>query len=329
MNTKLTTIFLGNQGLSSSEATHTANVAKELAARISFQLNSITVIEEKITVDGIEHEFNNINKLTETEILDLIAQEGNLYSLCAWLKEGIKSKEDMINFLSSHNFADELPFIVTNPLITEKVKERHLLVAPIAPLVKPSIEELKPEDVLDIKELNEYFTLEAKAAHIGKKIHNSGLVAKWTADLNNLKPIRFEGEKQNMIKSTPVLQKTFVDKLFFDLQKEHRENESRLNYFKANIKNEAAKRNGEIQRENVENNASYQVELKNYQDAYNSLTKEMQDLMVLDNENQRKRTFEVEKLRTEKKNEVSGLKIIIPNELEEILTHVQTFSKKS
>lgn len=93
-------IFLGESGLTSSSANHLANVAKEAYLEIEKSLKdfvlytkSVSLIssqDEKMVREGV-----NENYLAGFEAkLDEVAQ---YKSLIAWLREGIKAKENLYN----------------------------------------------------------------------------------------------------------------------------------------------------------------------------------------------------------------------------------------
>lgn len=160
---------------------------------------------------------------------------------------------------------------------------------------------------LTIKELAEFLSYEAEAAAYGHYIHNNGLLKLWQKELSQ--PLFAFDRDKNPIVTAERTDPAEVDSLFFELQKKHRESEQKCNYYKAKLKNMVAL-------ENTARTNKYSAELSEYKKAYNQF--ESNSHIAESN-----RTNKI----IEEKKRISALKIIIPEQLQNTLDFVQSYSK--
>lgn len=154
-------VFFKDGFLTSTEAQNICNVANEIIARLTEHLNSVQFYNTSIT--SIISSDNEIHAGTRNVswIQDEIVTIGQYNSLIAWLKEAIKNKEEALGELSSTRIQDWSEY------------EYYPAPSKEATVTK--------EDVirnLGATELNKYFTLQSKAAAIGKFIHEGGSVSR-------------------------------------------------------------------------------------------------------------------------------------------------------
>lgn len=286
-----TSKFLDTKGLTTAEANYTANIIKELCERISNEIKQLTLFKGTLNFQGKQTEYNKVYKVENLE--EKCLEEGNLYALSAWLREAIKAKEALLKQVENDNFnislLNEVNYDKATSLLTE--------------------DEVKYS--LPINELAEYLAYEAKAAHIGKKVHPNGIFEQWFNMIKNTPKIQInEINKDYIVEFDQVVDEKDLYQVYFTLQKEYREAEQKVNYYKAKIKNLLNERNQEINQKN-----------RALQD------KLSQDLEIQNSKNLALQA-EINNLRGQKLKEVSELKIIIPNELQKTLDYVQTYSKK-
>lgn len=286
-----TSKFLDTKGLTTAEANYTANIIKELCERISNEIKQLTLFKGTLNFQGKQTEYNKVYKVENLE--EKCLEEGNLYALSAWLREAIKAKEALLKQVENDNFnislLNEVNYDKATSLLTE--------------------DEVKYS--LPINELAEYLAYEAKAAHIGKKVHPNGIFEQWFNMIKNTPKIQInEINKDYIVEFDQVVDEKDLYQVYFTLQKEYREAEQKVNYYKAKIKNLLNERNQEINQKN-----------RALQD------KLSQDLEIQNSKNLALQA-EINNLRGQKLKEVSELKIIIPNELQKTLEYVQTYSKK-
>jgi hypothetical protein len=286
-----TSKFLDTKGLTTAEANYTANIIKELCERISNEIKQLTLFKGTLNFQGKQTEYNKVYKVENLE--EKCLEEGNLYALSAWLREAIKAKEALLKQVENDNFdislLNEVNYGKATNLLTE--------------------DEVKYS--LPINELAEYLAYEAKAAHIGKKVHPNGIFEQWFNMIKNTPKVQInEINKDYIVEFDQVVDEKDLYQTYFTLQKEYREAEQKVNYYKAKVKNLLNERNQEINQKN-----------RALQD------KLSQDLEIQNSKNLALQA-EINNLRGQKLKEVSELKIIIPNELQKTLDYVQTYSKK-
>ena len=286
-----TSKFLDTKGLTTAEANYTANIIKELCERISNEIKQLTLFKGTLNFQGKQTEYNKVYKVENLE--EKCLEEGNLYALSAWLREAIKSKEALLKQVENDNFdislLNEVNYGKATSLLTE--------------------DEVKYS--LPINELAEYLAYEAKAAHIGKKVHPNGIFEQWFNMIKNTPKVQInEINKDYIVEFDQVVDEKDLYQVYFTLQKEYREAEQKVNYYKAKVKNLLNEKNQEINQKN-----------KALQDKFS------QDLEIKNSKNLALQA-EINNLRGQKLKEVSELKIIIPNELQKTLDYVQTYSKK-
>jgi hypothetical protein len=283
--------FLDKQGLTLAEANYTANIIKELCEKIANEISRMSLFSSKLIFNGQEKTFNKEYKVDNLETKCM--EEGNLYALSAWLREAIKEK----NRLLEQTEYDTFGFIF------------KVLPAVPALLPTPTEEDIKKE--LSVSELSEFLACEAKAAHLGKKVHPNGVFDKWFKDLKNTPPIQIHPEnKDYVIYLTQLVFEEDLYKIYFNLQKEYREAESKVNYYKAKIKNLLSDKIREVNNINSETRKAYQEEVDK-----------------LNTENHTIR-LEIHNKKLEKAKELSELKIIIPNSLQKTMDFVTEYSRK-
>jgi len=288
-----TSKFLDTKGLTSAEANYTANIVKELCERISNEIKQLTIFEGVLNFQGKQTIYNKVFKVDNLE--EKCLEEGNLYALSAWLREAIKSKDNLLKQVDLDNFEIKLlneVFIdieATSKLLTE--------------------DEIKYS--LPINELADYLACEAKAAHIGKKVHPNGIFEVWFNAIKNTPRVQINDvNKDYVVEFSQIVDEKDLYSIYFNLQKEYREAEQKVNYYKAKIKNLLDEKNQKI---NQQNKAIY--------------NKHREDLELQNSKNLSIQT-EIDILRRDKAKEISALKIVIPNELQKTLEYVQTYSKK-
>lgn len=284
--------ILSTKGLTSTEANHIANITKELVKGIESGVINLG-LEKTFLVqsDNSKLQLNSpkVNSNIEADVLRI----GELYSLSAWLKNAIKFKETKMDNLRRESFIfDDSNFKLESPNVTplDTTFETYL-------------------NSLNTKVLNEYFTNEAKAAHIGKFVHNFDSVRE---GFKSHKPFQIEQTAHGTLiyENVLVYDEEELLKVFFNLQKEHREAESKVNFIKAKYKewakDEENKRNS-LLKEIFESNKSI------------SEKRELE---------RKTKTLEFENDKKQKISDIASMKIIVPDDLQTILDFVLEYSKK-
>lgn len=159
---------------------------------------------------------------------------------------------------------------------------------------------------LNVKELADFLACEAEAAAIGKYIHNDGLVKRWQQEVRSDRVFDQAGKVYCI--TDQVEQKT-VDNIFFDLQKKHREAEKKVNFYKAKLKDM-------VNKENQNRIDAYQKEMRSYEQAVRQTD---------EYNNKIKEEWEREKIR--RREQISSMKIVVPNELQETVNYIKSFAE--
>lgn len=284
-------VFFKDGFLTSTEAQNICNVANEVIARLIEHINSVQFYNTSIT--SIVSSDNEVCAGTGTKsvawIQDEITTIGKYNSLIAWLKEAIKNKNEAIDELSDIDIQDW--------------SEYKYYPKPESPSRKASVTK---EDVirnLEAAELNKYFTLQSKAAAIGKFIHETGSVSKAKIMLTKVvaEPNKVCGAGRDTViyRYTPSVKVDDVDNMFLSLMSEHRNLNAQLNFIKAKATEEANK-------QNIANEQEYQKARTAYSKEYNDWLDKTEDLQSRFNQY----------IITEKEK-ISKLKINVPKSLME------------
>lgn len=290
-----TTTFFSEKGLTSTSANHVSNLAKELIQNEEIELSQFDFFNTSISFIGTNQE-TIINFGVEKEMMDSFSRKlQNIYgakSLIAWLREGIKEKERRIQEIKGMTMRDYC-----------QLKEIEI---PEPPMMKESITEKEYYDSLSIGKRNKYFSLEAKAATIGKFIHPEG---EFSNARNRLKiaiknPIKILGEGKDALveRYSSTLDVEEVDNCFFKLQKEYRETQAELN----SIKSECEKA---LIEDKIAKETEFNVKLSEYENKVNLLNSELS------------------LYKTQEIKRINELKIIIPDNLSEICKKIQKLGK--
>lgn len=282
-------VFFKDGFLTSTEAQNICNVANELIARLTEHLNSVQFYNTSITsIVSSDNEVCAGRGTTDIAwIQDAIIKIGKYNSLIAWLKEAIKNKEEAIGKISSMSL--------------QEWSEFKYYPNPMSPSRKATVTR---EDVirnLEATELNKYFTLQSKAAAIGKFIHETGSISRAKIMLNKVvaEPSKVSGAGRDTVvyKYTPSVNVDDVDSMFLSLMSEHRNLNAQLNFIKAKAVEEA-------NRQNIANEQEYQKARTAYSKEYNDWLDKTEDLQSRFNQY----------IITEKEK-ISKLKINVPDSL--------------
>ena len=206
----------GEEGvaLTSTSANHIANLAKEYIQGVETQLNNVCFFNAEVSLvgstgasiiqtGGTSEVLNNLQSLLEG-----VAQAK---SLIAWLREGIKAKENLMKDLQNIGL--------------EGWCNENGLAYPEAPSCGHVLTEIEYYASLPIKERNRYYQLETEAAVLGKYIHPDGHLSDARKELKDKlqHPHKVDGKGRDALiyTYTPTVDVAGVDNVFFELQKKH------------------------------------------------------------------------------------------------------------
>lgn len=288
-------IFFAENGLTSTSANHIANLAKEYVQSLESEVNNVEFYNTFVQLIS-SSERNQLQEGVSEELLYQIPRKLNRISdansLIAWLREAIKAREAMLSHINRVSFED---FCKEQGFILPEMPER---------------EDELTEDAyfatLSIKERNHIYTLKSKAAVFGKYIHPDGKFSDARKDLNNKlrhsREVSGEGRDTLLYTYEPSVASDSVEDIFFALQNEHRNVQAELNGI-MHKKDEA------IRADRMRVTVEYNQRMQTYRDSVAIL----QDKFNVWKEQESKR--------------IADLKILIPNDLQEIYKEVNVLGK--
>lgn len=294
--------FFSPDGISSSDANFLAELAKTRNTKLVARIDNAAAYMVTVNFNGSPVIIENpapIDILSVVHIADL-------YALSAWLREAIKAKNELIDWVKvvEDTHFGEHPVFTPIPL-------KHYA-APAAPK-EPTEEEAI--STFSVDELAEYYKLEAYAAHIGKRIHPGGAVYKLIEDTAAHKERTSEFHQIDGVSYVKTFAPVYTDESLApgmeELRVAQNEFQRKLNWYKARIQNwitqtkarRMSEHRAEIEAKQAEVNKHNQAARENLE-AYSSA------LAAAKADNERKRA--------EKLKEISTYKILIPATLQPV-----------
>lgn len=288
----------GEEGvaLTSTSANHIANLAKEYIQGVETQLNNICFFNAEVSLVGSVGGASTIQTGESLEVLDslqsLLEGVAQAKSLIAWLREGIKAKENLMKDLQTISLEDWC--------------KENGIAKPEAPNYGHVLTEIEYYISLPIKERNRYYQLETEAAVLGKYIHPDGHLSDARKELKDKlqHPHKVDGKGRDALiyTYTPTVDVAEIDNVFFELQKKHREVQAQLNAIKYSCKQAINESTNKVNTEYMAASQKYQAELKDVLGAFKTW-------------------------KDEKSQEYSKLKVVIPNSLLGIYNTINSLGK--
>ena len=231
--------ILGKDGLTITSANHLANIAKEMYEAIVSKLESLRFYSRDymLAIAGKNFRVENESETADLEALAPGLKEiGALKSLIAYLREGIKLKNQMS---SDSAFEEHIEELINSG--------REDLRKPLAQKEVTFEEEFAK---LSAEQKARYYSLEAKCATIGSFIHPDGAFAKARKEFfeHTKDPIKVVGKGQEAEINTysSGFSAEQIDTVFFELQKEYRNIQAEFNKLKAEVDEKVAEANKRI-----------------------------------------------------------------------------------
>ena len=256
---KINEVFFSEHGLTSTSASHLADLAQEVIAGNETKLKNMTFVTTKVDIVGSASESGKTicvgydgNMLDQ--VRPLLENIAAMNTFCAWMREAVKAKDKELKRVANFTFEEwctlqgvEIP---SSPSYPKETTEADIIAQ------------------MNIKERNRYLQLEAIAATIGKYIHPGGQFSSAREELQNriMKPYSTDGNgKDTLIYAhVPSVEPQKVEDVFFELQKWHRQNERELNKMKFAIKKQAEK-------QTLENTHRFKQELESEKQCHMTL----------------------------------------------------------
>jgi hypothetical protein len=294
--------FFGTNGYTSTSANYIANKAKEIAngyatENISFLTKTATFVDK-----GIERPIER--GLNQEEFEKLIANKlriGDLNSLISWLREAIKAKESIISAVEHMRF--NVWMSEMHPDIDQKTFGAELEENPIPENNCPDEDEWAIQH-MSVKDINEYLSLKAICANLGKFVHPNGDYANARNEMlkkNGTSKVNDYQANTVIYDYIASIDPDIIEDKFLELQELHRSYQRRLNDIRFNIENEVRKLNDE-----------YTMLVDKYHEI------ETRNNIKIDAARQ-KYTTEFSEWKIKRLDEVRKYKIIIPNDLKPVV----------
>ena len=287
-------VFFNSEGITITAINHLANLAKESVKQLEQELKAFSFVEEYISL-LVSH---NTPRKSKSAISDISSVElklkkiGEMNAFIAWAREAIKEKDQQtselklkdFNVWHAENYKDPLEF----PVGSSKNHKQDIF------------------NEMSVKDLNEYYQLEAEVAVIGKFIHPSGAYSSAREDLfqkiNNPVTTVLSGSDTIIREYHPVMELSDVDNLFFQLQSKHRALNAQLNQIKYNIDQKVLERE-------MADRTKFEAELNECMKKRDS------------------RLNEFEKYKASELERIKKLKVVIPDALKETYEYLKELGK--
>lgn len=288
---EFTSPFLGTEGRTATSANHLCNLAKEHYQHLEKMLTSQSLVTKTVSIVGQSNPNTLINGITDLSPMQKALKEiAQCKALIAYFREGIKAKENLERQVKL--YTSEIPSF------TESYPEREKY--------------LTEEDIMATWPLEKrvrYYALEAKAATYGQYIHPNQAFAEQRAVFH--KALVGEStikERENYVliyENRPTLTLEEVESTFFDMQNTHREAEAELNSLKQEIKDTLTA--DKLQKDNA-----YAIAYQKYIAANEAYQDHLKAIALADANK-----------RTELSKTVSKLKILIPDNLKDMIKKLE------
>lgn len=296
---------LGTTGLSMSQAQSISNLCNQASVQITSELSKINNFTARVTVNEKSHVTVQGNEIPK-DIIAILQKKANYAACQAFLMECIKAKDNALKELRLSSFVNNIP----KPELGNLKESKKLQL----------VDENWGMEQLTSGEWCEYIEQEAIAAHLGQFIHNKGKLTTLREQLPSIPSIEWmevkTGEK-TPVEITPHHNSEELLALHNKIAELHRIAESRVNYFKAKIKNavttENARRASEIE---IDNNA-ISVYNQEINDKYKAELRKW-------NDNNQTLLVNFEKTRNESIQRVSALRIIVDSRFQKTIDEFLT-----
>lgn len=238
--------MLGKDGLTITSANHLANIAKEMYEALQSKLEALKLYSRDymLAINGNAFRVENESEKSDLAAMSASLKEiGELKSLIAYLREGIKAKMSLASDSSFEEYLEKL------------IEEgRNDLVKPVAQKSVTFEDEFAK---LTTEQKARYYSLEAKCATIGAFIHPEGAFAKARKEFfehkKNPTKVNGKGQEAEINTYSSYFSAEEVDGEFFSLQKEYRTLQAELNKFKAEVDERVAEANKSISSDSLLN----------------------------------------------------------------------------
>ena len=294
--------FFATTGLTSTSANHYCNLAKEATRKLQSKLNGVKFYSTDINIIGNPEREVISNGITSVEnVYDTICKIGQLNSLIAFFREGIKEKERLEKEASSYEDTEA----------REEHQKEYNRILSTRPQ-RPELDYISKDDVLktwSVGEQEKYLSLEAMSAVIGKAIHEDGVISNARIDLmnriSNPMAVSANGRDTIIYHYNQTVSLSDVDEMYFALQDYYRNYQAELNGMKKKLEDA-------VKEHNLKVDEDYRVAMQKFNSEISMSELKMQEIVARERVERQKRSAEVQKL-----------KIAVPNKLKDTYEQLQ------
>lgn len=296
----------GEKGLNETSASHLCALASQVKARYESVLKNADFIDSFIDVVGSDAspKQTNIGMKSIEEIDEAIKEIGKMNAFISWFAEAREVLENFRKMISITNIDSWM-----RASGIERPEKPELTSSEVK---NSTLDDMIAE--LSVKDRQTYLALEAKASVYGKFIHPDQPMDKARNRMHEIvsKPYVSEGRGRDTIiyHHVPSIDTNIVDEEFNKLQAEYRKIEQQLNHMKADLRKKLNIRNTE---ENNERN----LRLRKYKEERAAYDNKMREL-----------TLQFNQWVLDENAKISKIKFIIPDNLKETYTYLESLTPK-
>lgn len=292
----------GEKGLNETSASHLCALASQIKAHYESVLKNVSFVDSFIDVVGSDASPKQTNTgMVDLDQIDLAIKEiGRMNAFISWFAEARELLEKIrreVNSLDIYRWAEKMGIeLPEEPKLTSSEVKNSQLQDII--------------DEMDVKDRQMYLALEAKASVFGKFIHPDQPMDRARTRLHEIvaKPYVSDGRGRDTLiyHHMPSIDPDLVDKEFNKLQADYRKVEQQLNHMKSDLRKKLDIRNTE---ENNERN----LRLQKYKEERAAYDQRMHEL-----------TLQFGQWSLDEKAKISKIKFIVPDNLKEIHSYLNS-----
>lgn len=296
----------GEKGLNETSASHLCALASQIKAHHESVLKNVSFVDSFIDVVGSDANPKQTNTgMKSIEEIDIaINMIGKMNAFISW-------------FAEARELLEKIRKKVDGTTIYSWMEASGIEKPEKPELTSDEVENSTLNDIineLSIKDRQMYLALEAKASVYGKFIHPDQPMDKARNRMHEIvsKPYVSDGRGRDTIiyHHVPSIDTNLVDAKFNKLQAEYRKIEQQLNHMKYDLRKKLSIRNTEENNERNLRLQKYREELAAYNNRMHELTLQHNQWMLDEN------------------TKISKIKFVIPDNLKEIYTYLESLTPK-
>ena len=297
----------GEKGLNETSASHLCALASQVKAHYESILKNVNFVDSFIDVVGSDAspKQTNIGMKSIKVIDEAIEEIGKMNAFISW-------------FAEARELLEKIRKKVDGTTVYSWMEASGIEKPEKPELTSDEVESSTLDDMireLSIKDRQMYLALEAKASVYGKFIHPDQPMDKARNRMHEVvsKPYVSEGRGRDTIiyHHVPSIDTELVDEEFNKLQSEYRKIEQQLNHMKSDLRKKLNIRNTE---ENNERN----LRLRKYKEERAAYDNKMREL-----------TLQFNQWVLDENAKISKIKFIIPDNLKETYTYLESLTPKN